>query len=277
MTRPGFRVRILGCGSSGGVPRVGGDWGACDPAEPKNTRTRCAILVERTTNADTWADNTTTRVLVDTPPDLRAQLLAARVRRLDAVLFTHHHGDQTHGIDDLRALSQGQKQRIPVHMDAPTTAELGMRFSYCFTRPEGSPYPPILTLHTDLVPGGEITVDGAGGPITGLVLNQDHGTIASLGFRFGSIGYSNDVVRLPLETLEALAGVETWIVDALRYTPHPTHANLALALEWIEIVRPRRAVLTNLHIDMDYQTLMAETPSHVEPGYDGMVLDGAPA
>ena len=254
---------ILGCGSSMGVPRVALGWGACDPNNSKNRRRRCSLLVERATS------HGRTRVLVDCTPDLRLQLLDAQVDALDAVLITHEHADHIHGIDDLRPLFVKHRRRVDVYMDAPTSHVLRTRFSYCFSTPEGSEYPPIVTEHR-LTPGQPVTIDGQGGAITALPVRQHHGDIPSLGFRFGNIGYSVDIKSLPAESLTAMAGLEVWIVDALRYTPHPSHMNLEEALDWIGRVKPKRAVLTNLHSDLDYEALLAKLPSHVEPAFDGM-------
>lgn len=262
-----LRVRILGCGSSGGVPRVGNDWGACDPAEPRNRRTRCSILLSRTEAPGGQA----TTVLIDTSPDLREQLLAARCERLDAVALTHEHADQCHGIDDLRALAIRHRRRIPMYMDEPTAAIITRRFDYCFSGQ--GPYPAIFDPRIELTPGQGLEIAGPGGALTLLPLDQDHGGSRSLGFRVGSFAYCNDVVRLPEETLERLGGLDTLVVDALRYQKHPTHAHLDQALAWIDRLRPRRAVLTNMHVDLDYRTLCAELPAGVEPGYDGLELD----
>jgi phosphoribosyl 1,2-cyclic phosphate phosphodiesterase len=265
-----LQVRILGCGSSGGVPRIGNDWGVCDPAEPRNRRSRCSILVR------SWAPGATqpTLILIDTAPDMRDQLLAARIDRLDAVLLTHEHADQCHGIDDLRALVIRHRQRMPVHMDQVTADIVGRRFDYCF---EGAgAYPAILDKKVDLEIGQVIRIDGVGGPVNILPLGQDHGSIPSLGFRIGTFAYCNDVVRLPEETLERLAGSTRFVVDALRYTAHPTHASVSQALGWIDRIKPRRSVLTNLHVDLDYQKLRAELPVGVEPAYDGLELEIAP-
>ena len=258
---------IMGCGSSGGVPRIGGNWGACDPAEPKNRRRRCSLLVEER------AGEAVTRLLVDTSPDLRVQLLDAGVGTLDAVLYTHDHADQTHGIDDLRGVAINKRGRIDVYADDTTARTLTRRFAYCFDQPPGSPYPAILRLHSLPPPGAPLLIAGKGGTIEALPFLQDHGTMPSLGFRFGPLGYSSDLVGLPEESFALLAGVHTWIVDCLRYEPHPTHAHLALALEWIARLEPKRAILTNLHIDLDYRRLAAELPRGVEPAYDGMTLD----
>jgi phosphoribosyl 1,2-cyclic phosphate phosphodiesterase len=262
-----LQVRILGCGSSGGVPRIGGDWGVCDPAEPRNRRTRCSILVRY------WSPGAAepTLVLIDTSPDIREQLLAAQVTRLDAAVLTHEHADQCHGIDDLRALVLRAMKRIPLYMDAGTARVIGDRFRYCF---EGAgSYPAILDRHDDLEAGQAIRIAGAGGELEMLALAQDHGGISSLGFRMGSFAYCNDVVRLPEATLERLYGLDTLVVDALRYRAHPTHASVAEALAWIDRLKPRRAVLTNLHVDLDYAKLRSELPAGVEPAFDGMELE----
>ncbi len=262
-----LQIRILGCGSSGGVPRITGDWGVCDPNEPKNRRTRCSILVSK------WNDISLepTRVLIDSSPDLREQLLTAKVNRLDAVLYTHDHADQTHGIDDLRAIAYKNKVRLPVYMDDPTAKSLMTRFAYCFHG--GNGYPSILDAKPELEQGRSISVEGPGGAVSFLALDQAHGRIRSLGFRIASFAYCNDTVGLPDSTLKALQGIDTFIVDALRYEEHPSHAHLEMALEWIERIKPKRAVLTNMHIDMDYQTLLKELPANVIPAYDGMILD----
>lgn len=258
-----LRLTILGCGSSGGVPRVGDGWGACDPQEPKNRRTRCSLLVERFRPEA----ERPTRVLVDTSPDMRFQLLAAGVDRVDGVLFSHDHADQTHGIDDLRTIAYAMRRRLPTWLDEATAETLRPRFGYCFDGAGG--YPAILDARPMPAPGDLVRVDGPGGVIEAMPLAQDHGGGPSLGFRFGPAAYNNDVVELPEETLSRLHGLKLWIVDALRYTPHPTHAHVEKSLSWISRLAPQRAVLTNLHIDLDYQRLAAETPEHVEPAFDG--------
>ena len=264
-------ITILGCGSSGGVPRIGGPdgagyWGACDPLNPKNRRRRCSILVQRK------SDSGTSTVLVDTSPDMREQLIDARISALDAVLITHGHADQLHGLDDLRMVAMNMRRRIDVHSDAATFAGVMARFGYCFVQPAGSDYPPILNAHRIPEPFEPIVLAGAGGDIPVEAFHMGHGRIASLGFRFGPIGYSSDVDNLGDEAFAVLAGVDCWIVDALRYTPHPSHAHVARTLGWIERVKPRRAVLTNLHTDLDYETLRRELPPGVEPAYDGMTI-----
>jgi len=257
---------ILGCGSSGGVPRPGTGWGACDPANPKNRRRRCALLVERRRGQDV------TRVLVDTGPDLRDQLVDANVNWVDAVLYTHEHADHTHGIDDLRGLFLHRRRRVDVYANDATSRMLMTRFAYCFMRPAGSEYPPILTMH-ELKAGHPVSVPGPAGPIEALPFIQDHGDISALGFRFGDVAYSADLHNMPDASAHALAGLDLWIVDALRYTPHPSHFSVSDALTWIERLKPKRAILTNLHTDLDYEALRAKLPPHVEPAYDGMRID----
>ncbi len=269
-----IEITILGCGSSAGVPRLGGpdlsgDWGACDPANPKNRRTRCSALVQRR------SESGLTRVLIDTSPDLREQLLAARVGALDGVLITHDHADQLHGLDDLRQVAHFMRRRVDVHTTAGIADRVLGRFGYCFVQPEGSGYPPIANLHTIHEPFASIVIGGAGGPLPVRAFWQQHGDIRSLGFRFGPIAYSPDVSALSDDAFAALEGVDTWIVDALRYKPHPTHAHVALALEWIARVKPRHAVLTNLHQDLDYDTLKRELPANVVPAYDGLTVTAA--
>jgi phosphoribosyl 1,2-cyclic phosphate phosphodiesterase len=272
-----IKVTILGCGSSGGVPRFGGDdgageWGACDPNEPKNRRSRCSILVQRAHPKHGFHHAHATSVLVDTSPDMRAQLLDAKCSRLDAVLYTHEHADQSHGIDDLRVFAIAQRARVPVYIDDATSGVLAERFRYCFERAPGSLYPAILDRRRTPPCGEAFSIEGRGGALPVLAFLQYHGNVDSLGFRFGGVAYSSDVVGLPEESFAALEGVDTWIVDALQMKPHKTHAHLDLALEWIERVRPRRAILTNLHVHMDYQSLCEILPAHVRPAYDGMTV-----
>jgi phosphoribosyl 1,2-cyclic phosphate phosphodiesterase len=261
-----LKFTILGCGSSGGVPRPALGWGDCDPSNPKNRRRRTSLLVERRNEAGM------TRVLVDTSPDLREQLLDAQVDWLDAVFFTHSHADHTHGIDDLRALAIKKRRRVDVYLDEPTAKALHARFGYCFRSPPGSEYPPILTAHP-LEPGRSVTVQGEGGTITALPLPQEHGDIASLGFRFGGLAYSCDLSALPAASIAALGGMDVWVVDALRYRPHPSHFSVDEALAWIERIKPARAILTNLHSDLDFNRLRAQLPPHVEPAYDGLAIE----
>jgi phosphoribosyl 1,2-cyclic phosphate phosphodiesterase len=258
---------IMGCGSSGGVPRIGGNWGACDPADPRNRRRRCSLLIEGRTG-----DNEPTRIVIDTGCDLREQLLSANVDRVDAVLYTHEHADHTHGIDDLRPVFINRRRRLDVWLDEYTARSMHDRFGYCFKTPPGSDYPPIAS-ERRLTAGTAFSIDGQGGPVDVLPVLQDHGEIASLGFRFGNVAYSTDLKRLPETSIAALQRLDVWIVDALRRSPHPSHFNLAETLEWIDRIKPKRAILTDMHTDMDYATLRRESPPNVEPAFDGMAFD----
>jgi phosphoribosyl 1,2-cyclic phosphate phosphodiesterase len=265
-----LKFTILGCGSSGGVPRPALGWGACNPNDPRNRRRRTSLLVERRNGASRNAE--VTRVLIDTSPDLREQLLEAQVDRLDAVLFTHEHADHTHGIDDLRGLFIRHRRRVDVYLDEPTSKAMNARFGYCFEAPPGSEYPPIVREHR-LVAGRSLTIDGEGGTIEVLPILQEHGDIQSLGFRFGPLAYSCDLSGLPDASVSALIGLEVWIVDALRYRPHPSHFSVEEALGWIKRIDPARAILTNLHSDLDYEELRTKLPPRVEPAFDGFVLE----
>ena len=260
-------LTILGCGSSGGVPRVAQGWGACDPANPRNRRRRCAILAERR------APQGRTLALVDTGPDMRAQLIEAGVAHLDGVLISHEHADHTHGIDDLRPLAIANHKRIDVHMDAVTSGVMRRRFSYIFETPPGSSYPPIVD-EKRLVAGQTCVIEGQGGAIATTPFDLQHGDIMALGFRFGALAYTPDVSDIPTESLPYLEGLDVWIIDALRYAPHPSHFSLEEALAWVERMKPRRAILTNLHTDLDYETLRRRLPRDVAPAYDGMRVEG---
>jgi phosphoribosyl 1,2-cyclic phosphate phosphodiesterase len=211
-------------------------------------------------------------VLIDCPPDCREQLLDAEVDWLDGVLITHEHADHTHGIDDLRPLFVNKRRRVDVWLDEPTSRAMHARFGYCFMTPPGSEYPPIAH-ERRLTPGKPITISGQGGDIEVMPILQNHGDIPSLGFRIGNVAYSADIKYLPDESLPLMAGLDVWIVDALRRAPHPSHLNLDEALYWIDRMKPKRAVLTNLHTDMDYAVLTAELPIHIAPGFDGMTFD----
>jgi len=224
------RAVILGCGSSGGVPRVGGDWGVCDPTEPKNRRSRCSLYVEYWEGTD--------------------------VKRLDALLYTHDHADQSHGIDDLRAVAYRMRKRIPTYMDSHTKEHVYDRFEYCFEMPEGRVHPPILELQSLIKGGDRFHVEGPGGKLYVDVLELSHGPTPSLGFILGEkIAYTPDVWDVPEASFKALGGIDTWILDALRYNDHPTHAHADKALSWFAKTGVKHGILTNLHIDMDYQTL----------------------
>lgn len=263
-----FEITILGCGSSGGVPRIPDIWGACDPANPRNRRRRCSILATR------QGGGGATNVLVDTSPDMREQLIGARTGWLDGVLYTHEHADHIHGIDDLRMIALNGRRRVTVHASQQTMAHLHSRFDYCFQTPPGSEYPPILD-GAILKPGRPVTIEGGGGAITALPFEQEHGSITSLGFRFADLAYSCDLNGLSQESIDMLQGLDVWIVDALRRTTHPSHFNLEETLGWIERLAPKRAILTNMHVDLDYETLKRELPDGVEPGYDGMTVSVA--
>jgi phosphoribosyl 1,2-cyclic phosphate phosphodiesterase len=263
-----LRFTVLGCGSSGGVPRLGdvpgGLWGACDPSNPKNTRRRCSMLVERIT------DGGTTRVLIDTSPDLRTQLLDAGIGSLDGVIYTHQHADHVHGIDDLRMVVYNMRRRLPVWADGPTQDALISRFGYAFVQPDGSSYPAILDLKSI---DGPVSISGLGDDITLMPFSVKHGNIDSLGFRVADVAYLPDVSEMLDESWAAVDGLDLWILDALRREPHPTHAHLARSLEWIKRAAPKRAILTNMHFDLDYQSVCDETEDHITAAYDGMVIE----
>jgi phosphoribosyl 1,2-cyclic phosphate phosphodiesterase len=259
-----LEITILGCGSSGGVPRADGAWGACDPADPRNRRGRCSLLVRRLEG-----EGASTTLVVDAAPEFRQQTAAAGVTRLDALLLTHDHADQTHGIDDIRAFAMIQARRIDCWMDLATELTMRRRFGYIFEG-EGL-YPAIGDIHAAPPFALPSAVNGPSGDIPVVTFDQDHGPgVRSLGYRFGDAAYSSDVVDLPESSFEALEGLDLWIVDALRHRPHPTHAHLEKTLSWVERLKPRRAILTNMHIDLDYKALLAELPVGVEPAYDGM-------
>jgi len=253
-------VTVLGCGSSAGVPMIGPDWGACDPGEPRNRRRRAAILVE----------SGATRVLVDTPPELHAQLVDAGVTRLDGVLFTHAHADHCHGIDDLRGVNYHLGGPLAVYGDRATLAELRARFAYAFAPPAADMiwYRPALTAR-EIAANGDFDVGG----LAVRAFPQRHGTLTTLGFRFGGFAYSTDVNDLSEEAFAALAGIDTWLVDCARETPSHGHAWLELTLSWIARLKPRRAVLTHMAADLDYRRLAKALPAGVEPAYDGMRID----
>jgi phosphoribosyl 1,2-cyclic phosphate phosphodiesterase len=260
-------LTILGCGSSGGVPRVVQGWGACDPTNPRNARRRCSLLVERK------GPQGRTLALVDTSPDLRAQLIEAEVAQIDGVLISHEHADHTHGVDDLRPIYLAMRRRLDIYGDELTLRALRRKFAYVFETPHGSGYPPIANAR-GLTPGETIVIEGPGGPIEATPFEVAHGDISALGFRFGAVAYTPDLNGVPAHSLRWLEGLDLWIVDALRYTPHPSHWSLAETLDWVARLQPRRAVLTNLHTDLDYETLRQRLPEGVEPAYDGMRLEG---
>ena len=258
-------LTILGCGSSAGVPRPALGWGKCDPSNPRNRRRRCSLLAERE------SEQGITRVLIDTSPDLREQLIDANVEHIDAVFLTHEHADQTHGIDDLRSVVLHQRRRIPVHFNKSTGRDILLRFSYCFVSPPGSEYPPILD-HREIESGESRVIEGKGGPVTVSAFVLKHGSIPALGYRIGDAAYTPDLSDIPPESWRHLDNLELWIVDGLRYAAHPSHFSVNDALAWLDRFRPRRAVITNMHSDLDYEVLRQSLPPHVVPAYDGMRL-----
>ncbi|MCT4654943.1 MAG: MBL fold metallo-hydrolase [Cohaesibacter sp.] len=259
------RLTILGCGSSPGVPRVGGDWGQCDPTNPKNRRQRCSALIDRISG------DAITRALVDTGPDFRNQMLEANVDWADGVVYTHPHADHLHGIDDLRGFVINRRKRVDVYANELTAERMHEAFGYCFKTPQGSSYPPILNDHR-IEHGQPVIIDGPAGNLELLPFNQVHGNIHSLGFRCGNMAYSSDVNDLEPESIELLQGLDIWVVDALRYTPHPSHFSVDEVISWVERLKPKRTILTHMHIDLDYEALSAKLPKGIEPAYDGMVL-----
>ncbi|WP_265518847.1 MBL fold metallo-hydrolase [Nitratireductor luteus] len=262
-----LRLTILGCGSSPGVPRIIGDWGACDPANPRNRRTRAAAMVERVAG-----NGMTTRVAIDTGPDFRAQMIDADVRTLDAVVYTHPHADHIHGIDDLRGYVLAQKKLMDIYADRPTMERLREAFGYCFETPAGSNYPPIVAPYI-IGHDDAFAIEGAGGPLTFTPIPQIHGDMLSLGFRVGNMAYCSDVSAFPPQAMERLQNLDLLVIDALQYRSHPSHFSLDEALEWIERLAPRRAVLTHMHTPLDYAVVERQTPDHVAPAYDGMAIE----
>lgn len=260
-------VTILGSGCSTGVPRVDGYWGACDPANPKNRRSRCSAWV----SLNDHATGGMTSVLLDTSPDLRHQILGAGVPKVDAVLWTHDHADQTHGIDDLRAFVFHRETPIDGYMDQATHDTLMSRFRYVFRGNQG--YPPVYKDHLIPPHGTRWEVAGEGGGLSVLTFDQQHGPIRSVGYRIGDVAYSSDVSDIPDDSFVHLSGLKLWIVDALRYKPHPTHSHLEKTLGWIARAKPDHAILTNLHQDLDYAALISILPANVEPAYDLMSIE----
>jgi len=260
-----MRVTLLGTGGSAGVPMIGGadgsgDWGVCDPMEPRNRRTRSSIVVESEDKQ---------RLLVDTSPDMRNQLLDCRVPGVDAVLFTHAHADHVTGIDDVRILNRIANRPLPAFASAATVAEMTRRFGYAFRPWEMSGfYRPVLEAKT--VRAGDV-FEVAG--LSVRVFTQNHGRVETLGLRIGCFGYSTDVVALDEAAFAALEGVDVWVVDCFQRTAHWTHADLTIVLGWIARLKPRRTVLTHMGTDMDWAWLQANLPPGIEAGYDGMVLD----
>jgi len=263
--KPCLRFTILGCGSSPGVPRPNGDWGNCDPHEPKNYRTRPALVIERITG-----DGKTT-VVIDTGPDFRTQMIKAQVLAIDAVFYTHSHADHIHGIDDLRSFTHVQGKKIDIYADKPTLKRLYQGFGYCFQTPEGSKYPPILNAH-EIFADKAIFIHGDGGSIELTPHRQLHGDIISLGFTIANVAYCPDISDFPQPIPSHLYNLDVLILDALQYESHPSHFSLEEALSWIEKLRPKRAILTHMHTPLDYAQVLAQTPDHVEPAYDGLTF-----
>ena len=261
-----LRLTILGCGSSLGTPRITGDWGLCDSKNPKNRRTRAAAMVERISN------DGVTCVVIDTGPDFRTQMLAAGVRHIDAVVYTHPHADHIHGIDDLRGYVLERDGLIDIHADQFTLERLTQAFGYCTKTPPGSSYPPILRPHI-IEHDQPFVIKGEGGALSFLPLPQIHGDIVSLGFRIGQLAYCSDISDFPEATAELMTGLELLVVDALQHRPHISHLSLSEALGWIDRLKPSQAILTHMHVPLDYAAVIDATPSHVEPAYDGMIIE----
>lgn len=264
----GMKLTMLGCGGSGGVPLAGRDpggyWGNADPANPKNRRSRVSVLIE----GQGVSGGEPTRILIDTSPDLRQQILANGITALDAVLFTHAHADHSHGLDELRGIVYGRGEPIDAWMDARTRELLTTRFDYAFvsSRTPSNLYPALMR---DRVIEGPFEIGGI--PVR--AFRQQHGPDVSLGYRVGDIGYSTDASALDEEAFAILAGVKLWVVDCLRDEPHPTHSHTSQTFEWIARVKPERAILTHMNERLDYEDLKRRCPPGIEPGYDGLVVE----
>jgi len=259
---------LLGTGSSGGVPRVGNQWGDCNPSNTKNRRRRCAMLVTKHLHS---GEKTT--LLIDAGADLREQLLSAQVDQLDAVLLTHSHADHIFGLDDLRQLALFLRRSIDVHMDEQTANIVMRAFGYCFKQAKNSSYPAFCT-EQRITHKQTSEINGAAGALHATPLRVEHGDIHALGFRIGNLAYIPDIKRISCEhAWRQLEGVSILVVDALRYRDHPSHMSLTESLSFIERVNPDRAILTNMHSDLDYDVLLNSLPSGVEPGYDGLSIE----
>ena len=252
-----IEVTILGCGSSGGVPLIGNIWGPCDPNDSRNTRRRVSILVKK--NKKTF--------LVDTSPDLRMQMLDAKVKDVDAVLYTHSHADHVHGIDDLRAFCWQRKDNkpLPIYSDQYTIDQITNRFDYAFENKYG---PAVPSLAANTISIGNNTIQG----VNVEAIKQIHGKGFSLGYRFDNVAYSTDVNNLPNESMEQLKDLDLWIVDCVRYEPHYSHSHFDQTISWIKKLKPKRAILTHMGHWLDYNDLKNKCPDNVEPGIDGMVV-----
>tara|TARA_B100000287_G_C20616976_1_gene774410 strand:- start:749 stop:1549 length:801 start_codon:yes stop_codon:yes gene_type:complete len=250
---------VLGCGASGGVPRLGNNWGACNPKNIKNQRLRCSLLVEKKMKSKK------TVALIDTGPDMRQQLLKAKVEDLDGIIYTHSHADHVHGIDDLRMLVFKRRARLPVYADKKTSKRLKEGFGYIFKQPKGSNYPAILDLKKLDKP---TKINGPAGEIIFEPLEVKHGETDALGFKIGNLAYIPDVSEIYQETWEKILGIDVLIIDALRYDPHPSHSHLSQTLEWIKRLKPKKTYLINLNIELDYEKLSREVPENVSVCYD---------
>jgi len=265
--RDRLRFTVLGCGSSPGVPRSNGDWGVCDPLEKKNRRSRASLLVERLSKQGK------TTVVIDTGPDFRDQMIKAGVCNIDAVVYTHGHADHTNGIDDLRTfVADNPKKLMDIYADETTFQRLHEGFEYCFKTPAGSNYPPILKAH-EIDPESDFVISGKGGPVVFQPHMQIHGNTHSLGFRIGNVAYCTDVSAFPDGTARKLGNLDLLIIDALQYKSHPSHFSLEQALDWIKKLAPKRAILTHMHVPLDYNIVNKKTPENVEPAYDGLIFE----
>ena len=262
--KPYYKFTILGCGSSGGVPRLGNLWGNCDPLEPKNSRLRCSLLVQK------FGKFGVTTVIIDTSPDMRNQLIKASVGILEGVIYTHYHADHVNGIDDLRMVVANRKKRLHIWADCPTQKRLLKCFDYVFEQMKGSAYPPILEMN---LIKEKTTIDGPGGKICFEKIQVNHGNIDALGFRIGDVVYLPDVLEINETTKKSFLNLKYLIIDALRYRPHPSHSHLEKTLAWIKEFQPKHAILTNMHNDLDYSTVKLETPTNVTPAFDGLTFE----
>jgi phosphoribosyl 1,2-cyclic phosphate phosphodiesterase len=255
-----MKLTVLGSGSSSGVPYITGEWGQCDPSDPRNRRTRASVLIE--------SDGE--RIMVDTGPDFREQFLRAGSGPIDGIIYTHGHADHVHGIDDIRALNQQMQKQIPAFGYDECLTEIARRFEYVFKppRPQFGWFKP--SLGANPIENGDLKIGNAALRI----FEQDHGVCRTTGIRVGDIAYSTDVVKLDAEALRALKGVKTWIVGCLRREPHQVHAGLDQVLRWADIIGPEKIYLTHMNASMDYQSLMSELPDGVEPAFDGLEIQG---
>ncbi|AHA28065.1 MBL fold metallo-hydrolase [Candidatus Liberibacter americanus] len=263
-----YRFTILGCASSQSVPRITGDWGNCDPSEPKNRRTRSSLKVSLISEFGGY-----TNIIIDTGPDFYYQMLRENVSSIDAVLYTHEHADHIHGIDDLRGYFLKYNKPINIYAAKGCMNRLYQCFSYCFKKPEGSSYPPIAESFIIDMDKDFFCIDGEGGIIKVIPILQHHGKIYSLGFRFGNVAYCTDVSYFPDESLEKLKDLDVLVIGALKNDAHSSHFSLSEALKKIELIKPKRAILTHMHIDLDYKSVLESTPEYIVPAFDGMQFE----